>query len=444
MVTSIAALLTFGVCMNAWVPLNTRAYSRNPLRLYNSEDFDGFVGETPGGFSSSLSKRLEQLQNDERRQDALFHDNWKTGNYEVRGFSVQEPVTCMVEDGDEESLWVGRADGKVLRIELGSSDFLTMIGEEEYSIPIGDTNNDPSRAVMEVDTGKEPVSHLCSTSNSLFTVTKGSCNISKWSIAGATAEQVTNVQACDETDEIVALKQVKNQLWALTRQGVLKVWDAKSMELQAHHCLTETALSWDVDESGLYVGTEEGRVTVYSIQSVLENDMIEPSGQWECSEKGGITALTCGGPGVMARGQEGVTSKFLLTGDSLGQIKQWEILQQKEGDKFRFDFWPQSPKQPMLKKTHLFNGPLEPIRVLKVIDNLKFVSSSDDGSVRVWNPTTGEQVFEFDGFEGLTSVCFIDRAMIVDGMKQYVCINDFEKELEDEDDFDVDDYLDKL
>lgn len=99
--------------------------------------------------SSSLADRIQRVQSQQVRQDAITSRNWKLGHWQVRGFSfddnddesIHEPVEYAVTrivqatptDTDDETMtrdlvWVGRSDGCVFGIRLGT-DYLTKLPE---------------------------------------------------------------------------------------------------------------------------------------------------------------------------------------------------------------------------------------------------------------------------------------------------------------------------
>lgn len=121
------------------------------------DDFadQGFIGGVDNGgksiesSSSLLKDRLESLQQAETKQAATVLRNWKLGNWNVRGFSM-DPWKCdddLGEDyesaesttttpihisivatdapNDPTRLWVGRSDGSLLLVQLGTEYWTT-------------------------------------------------------------------------------------------------------------------------------------------------------------------------------------------------------------------------------------------------------------------------------------------------------------------------------
>ncbi len=111
-----------------------------------------------------LSDRRSALQREEQRRVAVGHRNWKLGNWFVRGCSLEHgtnettvrpvpKVSTIVtttldrdyyDDGDDDpiDIWVGRTDGSIFGIRLGT----------DYWTRLGPTDDD--------DTRPDPTSHL--------------------------------------------------------------------------------------------------------------------------------------------------------------------------------------------------------------------------------------------------------------------------------------------
>lgn len=95
----------------------------------------------------------------------------------------------------------------------------------------------------------------------------------------------------------------------------------------------------------------------------------------------------------------------------------------------KLEHWPRLANQRMQRRAHLFKGHDEmSIAALASVDASKFLSAGADGTVRAWNPTTGEELFRMDGFtDELSSLCLQDDLyLITDGMENLVCVHDFD------------------
>jgi WD40 repeat protein len=122
--------------------------SRLPFsRLFENhfDDFDFVIGEQGSAPSDLLRERMRQVQQEDVRKDKQIAKNWKTGNWKVRGFSLdkhdptastkleardddtfgEEPKTVHVSKVHESltpnQVVVGRTDGSVCFVTLGSS-----------------------------------------------------------------------------------------------------------------------------------------------------------------------------------------------------------------------------------------------------------------------------------------------------------------------------------
>ena len=60
-------------------------------------------------------------------------------------------------------------------------------------------------------------------------------------------------------------------------------------------------------------------------------------------------------------------------------------------------------------------------------DSSKFLTSGDDGSIRVWSAINGDELFTMDGFtSSVSSLACLGRDLLVtDGQNEYVCVHDF-------------------
>ena len=67
--------------------------SRLPFsRLFDNhfDDFDFVIGEQGSAPSDLLRERMRQVQQEDVRKDKQIAKNWKTGNWKVRGFSLDK------------------------------------------------------------------------------------------------------------------------------------------------------------------------------------------------------------------------------------------------------------------------------------------------------------------------------------------------------------------
>ncbi len=211
--------------------------------------------------------------------------------------------------------------------------------------------------------------------------------------------------------------------------------------------------SWDGgcdenDRDVIYLGTSSGYVVGYVAEELMtaaaaaSNNSEEvcpiPSIQFRAHGKDSgagqsVTAIRCGGHGTIPNttvGTSRMSSKILLTGGEDGTVKQWEILGQQSTFGIRLEHWPRMSSQRMKRRHHLFkghDGAVTSISQQSKYDSSKFLTSGNDGSIRVWSATSGEELFTMDGFTSFVSslACLGRDLLVTDGNGQYVCVHDF-------------------
>jgi len=220
----------------------------------------------------------------------------------------------------------------------------------------------------------------------------------------------------------------------------------------------------DVFDGYLFLGLSSGHVLTYKIEEMMDassdskkdddddddNDNDDetpcaiPNGNFLAdSSSTGITAIASGGIGRLDR-----SSMILVTGSADGKVRQWELLPRqclsKEDNnennnnnndnkttttKTRIEHWPRLANQRMSKRAHVFRGHDDKtsITALAYRDTTHFVSAGTDGTVRAWNTATGNEMFVFDGFSSsVQSLCVTRDTLLTNGMKQFVCLHDFD------------------
>lgn len=149
-----------------------------------------------------------------------------------------------------------------------------------------------------------------------------------------------------------------------------------------------------------------------------------------------VTAIRCGGHGTIPNtvaptvGTSRMSSRILLTGGEDGAVKQWEILAQQSTFGIRLEHWPRMSSQRMKRRHHLFKGHFGAVKSISqqsMYDSSKFLTSGDDGSIRVWSAINGDELFTMDGFtSSVSSLACLGRDLLVtDGQNEYVCVHDF-------------------
>lgn len=215
--------------------------------------------------------------------------------------------------------------------------------------------------------------------------------------------------------------------------------------------------SWDnggCDENDrdiIFLGTSSGYVVGYVVEELMTAAAVaanaantsdevcpQPNIQFRAHGKDSgageaVTAIRCGGHGTIPNttvGTSRMSSKILLTGGEDGTVKQWEILGQQSTFGIRLEHWPRMSSQRMKRRHHLFkghDGAVTSISQQSKYDSSKFLTSGNDGSIRVWSATDGEELFTMDGFTSFVSslACLGRDLLVTDGSGQYVCVHDF-------------------
>jgi WD40 repeat protein len=155
----------------------------------------------------------------------------------------------------------------------------------------------------------------------------------------------------------------------------------------------------------------------------------------------GVTALCLGGLGSLQAVDKADPSFTLITGDSNGVVKQWELLTRTiptassdgtSGRTIKMEYWPRMSNQRLRKRAHVLKSShAGPVSAL-VSSSSKVVSAGKDGSVIISNPTSGDELYRMDGFtKDISSLCLDHDILVTDGMEEYIAIHDFDVTDED-------------
>ena len=124
----------------------------------------------------------------------------------------------------------------------------------------------------------------------------------------------------------------------------------------------------------------------------------------------------------------------LVTGSTLGEIKQWELLPRGIES---LEFWPKISSQKMPGKVHLLNKgrttltlaeATERSAILNLCPVLKGVLlTATKDHLTVWNTATGECYCDMQGFDfdHGASCLNLPGILVTNGLQQHVCIHDF-------------------
>lgn len=108
-----------------------------------------------------------------------------------------------------------------------------------------------------------------------------------------------------------------------------------------------------------------------------------------------------------------------------------QILTSHSPNGIRMEHWPRLSSQRMKDRAHLFtpfhDGQVTAICQQSQYDSSTFLSCGKDGSVCVWDASTGELLYRMDGFTTkISSLACLGRDLLVtDGMEDLVCVHDF-------------------
>ncbi len=448
--------------------------------------FDDFAGQVIGGggeslnlqSSNSLQQRVQTMQQKEIQKDARILRNWKTGNWNVRGFSMETVdtssqkgnviVSTIAAASDQENccIWVGRTDGSVFKVQLGKEYWAYFRSEQNSDSPAAllrddemshSTASDEEAFLIQhqFSIGTGPVSHILEHEEKYLFTINGSSDIQQWLLYDdpeRCPEKCRKFQGAHSA-EIVAMKLLPktNVLFSAARDGSISFWNVETGDI-VYNCVLEGGLTVhcaDSDGHSIYLGTSDRTVVAYQVKDLLTTNATGgtncpmPHGQWTACDNGALTCISCGGPGTLGREMDQPTY-LLLTGDENGVIKQWEIIPRNVDDSPRLEQWPKLSTQRLTKKSHVFRGHHGAVSSLRAIDATKFVSSGVDGTVRAWNPVSGKELFLMEGFDDpVKSLCLLEDFLVTDGMKKFVCVHDFGGNAEEESD-DADFYLDNI
>ena len=324
------------------------------------DDFgDTFVGEQGSAPPDTLKELIREVKQDEVRKDAQLAKNWKTGNWKVRGFSLdkydaaqEESQTTVHVSKVHESLTpnqviVGRTDGSVCFVTLGTQYLTQFVGKltaQETSnstvqiqnelVPSDDMmaqNNDetPFQVEWQFMAHESSIVALATTESVdldqglLFTAAQDSGDIRVWALPEESDAKVLPLRTLTEAhgDTVVALMTLSlsqdeddNLLFSASKDGSIALFDVSTGDLVYKCQMVQdedpcSILCADVDQSQsiIYLGMESGHVVGFNAQDMVEcasecegGTCPVPSGRFMAHE-GGVTAVNCAGEGTLSR-----------------------------------------------------------------------------------------------------------------------------------------------
>jgi WD40 repeat protein len=270
-----------------------------PDETDNTDIYDDFGGQRIGDAASEpiaaaaeLKTAIAAVQQSQIQTQAMLGKNWRTGNWQVRGFSLDSSY----EDEDEEQtpdrsdsttntintlqktcvaiieadpheptlIWVGRTDGSLVQVQLGTVYWTNFQSETDkgfdngFSTMNADKRQTSSETPFEIlwqrsavfgTTKQHQQQPVCSIllptdSSYMFTAHQGSGDVQQWTlnddgIGAVPLRTLTDAHAISSTNTIVCLKAVSKNvaemdesiLLSVSQNGGLAFWDIESGDL---------------------------------------------------------------------------------------------------------------------------------------------------------------------------------------------------------------------
>ena len=379
------------------------------LSAIEYNDFDFVIGDDNSGpgrdsETKALQERVSAFRKEQVQTDSRLAKNWRQGHWKVQGFALDKfdprndildnqdsttksttttttHVSKIVVGLDADSVVVGRTDGSVFVVELGTefcarfvaqltvqpglNDTLSvsteMVREDSLSEPMND-NDDMGGldAVGELSSevpfevthqfvahARDPITSLrtMETEDGPLLVTGSkSGKVMVWSIPEDEDDDNKKVlpkyEFMTHSDEIVAMEAVSMTgqdeepflLLTASIDGTLALWDIRSGDM-IYQCEmrsddgTETVpiTSASSGPNEIFLGLASGHVVAYAVADIVESGSVGetcpvPNCRFLAHDRG-VSAIKVAGEGSM--GQAGVQTTVLLTGGNDGVVKQW-------------------------------------------------------------------------------------------------------------------------
>ena len=392
------------------------------------DDFGDFVIGSQSTSSSMnlggklLSQLVETSRQEEMERESRLERNWRQGNWIVRGFSLdrqstedfgkmmaarmrgdalnramrkladenhpveeekQQVSVCRLvgsagfeNDGDGlETLCVGRTDGSVFLIQIGTDYMTKFINAPEYKLTDEDKLNvqnklkahvdqenqevsdNPFEVLYQFQAHDQPITQLLYHEESNLIVSAGGTNgeILMWSTiksdTNAGETKITSIGSLSNvhTGKIVSLEMLSpNMMLSASVDGSFALWhlptgdliyscrigpidDAVSINC-AHIASNTDLLPGKEEQVMIFFGLSTSHVIGYLVSDIVE---LASEGGVQCpmpccqflahsdSIEGGISAISCAGKQSNAQNTNRKASIPLLTGSANGEVKQW-------------------------------------------------------------------------------------------------------------------------
>lgn len=478
------------------------------------DDFDFTVGSGGSDQSSSstssssaganvLQQRLSQLVATQEESSQQVLENWKQGHWSVRGCSLDpgdagfgesrvqvSSLLSFMEDEGDETILVGRTDGSLCWLALGSEYLATFTNQyvareasndtiavtEElkrdsaHSIPMpleGVSNVDEASAALSdrATSNFEILAQVQASDAAILDMAVVRDGTSDHQVLYALSQSLTDpvqqfqiqedgpvgregaslpvsdVDSSSSVVPVVAIRALRDRfLLSISQSGLASVWRPEKMASSMVTSFTvpleddDTILSCDADDDFVYVGTSLGFVFVYAVDKILDNkNKIPPIKTFSAFTNAGVSSICAAGEGVMGKGRPTPTLA-LVTGSTLGEIKQWELLPRGVNS---LEYWPKMSSQKLPGKAHvLMKGPVQSLAEStagSAILNLRPVQegvilSATKHQLTIWNTATGDTFCDMHGLDFEQGACCLvlsEHLLVTNGLKQYVCVHDF-------------------
>jgi len=243
----------------------------------------------------------------------------------------------------------------------------------------------------------------------------------------------------------------------------------------------DSILSVDLDDQYLYLGSRTGRISIFALSAITEEDASDTTTHSPLdslplvksflaftSRDPGVSSLLAAGPGTLGANNNGSNmnnnnnnnnrppTKSLIAGNMVGELKQWDLF--PAGNNGGLEYWPRMASQklpggkPHVYETRDYCGEEEyyydyeeedsspAIRGLLCIQQVLLAATNHD--LTVWDSMTGKALYDMQGldfgfgFDAAATpdapatarpnlVTVNDSVLVTNGMKNFVCVHDF-------------------
>lgn len=412
------------------------------------------------------------------------------------GFDLLKSQTELIRDEEDNSLSSTTRQQQQQQTE-GKRQ---MMDEELLSTPF-----EVVHQFQENDVGEE-ISSLLYHDETLYTASGTSGEIKVWSFDDSLSTMsfddsynkrnklgtipILNLKH-GHNDKVVAMKTLSNNvtgekvdvndhnlLLSASLDGSFALWSRDDGDL-VYRCqlmddygnptsITCADVDTSADEHFIYFGLSSGHVVAYAVSDLVGcasvgNSCPIPSSRFIVHDPSqqkienettlpGVSAITCAGEGTSALTTKSISnfrSTMVLVGGADGIVKQYEVLRRKQSSDddnnsdlpaWKLEHWPRLPTQRMKRHAHIFKGHFGSVTALASQSGSKILSAGSDGTIRVWDPSKGKELYRMDGFdETISNLCLDREILVTDGMANFVCVHDFDVSIDEyKDGFDLD------